>query len=189
MCLSPRSTAISSSKRHPTPDWSTNRKPRTQHHRGKSPRTDRGKSNWLSSRSPQKGQSLRPGSLRSRLPATPHAQALSCFQHLRALRPGSRLASIGGGRPSLLFSFVPRCCPYTCRLADSKWLCHLGSDASPRTKTGKTPPPEPASYPAWKAAAAKELKDHHGIAATAIPEHDWTRFYVLRLTPSEAPDR
>jgi len=74
-------------------------------------------------------------------------------------------------------------------LADSKWLCHLGSDASPRTKTGKTPPPEPASYPAWKAAAAKELKDHHGIAATAIPEHDWTRFYVLRLTPSEAPDR
>jgi nicotinamide riboside kinase len=45
------------------------------------------------------------------------------------------------------------------------------------------------SYQAWKAATANELKDRHGIDATAIAERIWTQFYVGRLDPTEAADR
>ena len=34
------------------------------------------------------------------------------------------------------------------------------------------------SYASWKDAAAQELKPLHGIEATAIPEREWTKFYV-----------
>jgi flagellar biosynthesis regulator FlaF len=50
-------------------------------------------------------------------------------------------------------------------------------------------PERQQSYQAWKAAAANELKDRHGIDATAIAERIWTQFYVGRLDPTEAADR
>jgi hypothetical protein len=50
-------------------------------------------------------------------------------------------------------------------------------------------PNEQQGYPAWKAEAAKELKDRHDIEATAIAERIWTQFYVHRLGARQAAER
>jgi hypothetical protein len=41
-------------------------------------------------------------------------------------------------------------------------------------------------YKAWKVDVAMEMERRHGIAASVIPEHVWTRFYVRGLTPEDA---
>jgi hypothetical protein len=44
-------------------------------------------------------------------------------------------------------------------------------------------------YATWKAEAAQELQQRHGLSATTIAERIWRQFYVHRLTPKEAADR
>jgi hypothetical protein len=41
-------------------------------------------------------------------------------------------------------------------------------------------------YRAWKADVATEMERQHGIAASIIPEHVWTRLYIKGLTPDQA---
>ena len=60
--------------------------------------------------------------------------------------------------------------------------------AMPQRSRAATRDPEP-SYRAWKAAAANALQRRHGLAATAIPEREWSRFYVLCLSAADAADR
>jgi hypothetical protein len=57
----------------------------------------------------------------------------------------------------------------------------------PRSSRPETRNVEP-SYPAWLAAAAKDLQRDHG-AMTAIRERVWTQFYIRRLGPKEAAER
>jgi hypothetical protein len=53
----------------------------------------------------------------------------------------------------------------------------------------RKPPNEQQDYSAWKADAARELKERHHIEATAVAERIWIQFYARRLGPSEAADR
>ena len=43
-----------------------------------------------------------------------------------------------------------------------------------------------ADYRAWKAGVAPEMERQHGIAASIIPEHVWTRLYIKGMTPEQA---
>ena len=41
-------------------------------------------------------------------------------------------------------------------------------------------------YKAWKAGVATEMERLHGIAASIVPEHVWTRLYVKGMSPEQA---
>ena len=41
-------------------------------------------------------------------------------------------------------------------------------------------------YRAWKAGVATEMERRHGIAASIVPEHVWTKLYIKGLTPEQA---
>lgn len=68
-------------------------------------------------------------------------------------------------------------------------LASMSRQPRAKIRSSKRGQAEPASYPAWKVAAAKELKDRHDIAPTAIPERVWTNLYVRRLDPPTTADR
>jgi len=59
----------------------------------------------------------------------------------------------------------------------------------PRGRKAVLPRTLESDYPAWKGAAGRELKDQHGIDATAIAERIWMQFYVRRLNPKDAADQ
>jgi hypothetical protein len=58
---------------------------------------------------------------------------------------------------------------------------------SKRSRTGRPTPPT-TSFFEWKDRAEVQLERRHGVKATTIPAHVWTRLYTQGRSPQEAAE-